>query len=92
MIEVLPWVSKKPLPAYCEGNPNLYLICEKEESSLSVGLFNCFADYVVNPEIILGEEYSSIECFDCDAELCGNKVILKSRLHAFSSAAFKVSK
>jgi hypothetical protein len=92
LIEVLPWVSKKNIPAYCTGNPNLYLICEKEEDSLSVGLFNCFTDYVLNPEIVLDEEYSKVECFGCDAEICGNKVILKSRLHAFSSAVFKVSK
>ena len=86
----LPWVARKPLPAVCSGNPNLYLICEKGDDFLSVGLFNCFADYILNPEIILDREYSEIECFGCDAELCGNKVTLKSRLHGFEAAAFRV--
>ena len=92
LISALPWVARAPIPAYCEGNPELYLMCEKHEDSLSVALFNCFADYLTEPEITLDEEYSSIECLACEAELKGNKVILKSRLHGFESAAFRVTK
>ena len=88
----LPWVARKPLPAVCSENPNLYLICEKGEDFLSVAIFNCFADYILNPEIILDGEYSKIECADCDAVIEGNKVILKSRLHGFTAAAFRVTK
>ena len=88
----LTWVARKPLPAVCSGNPDLYLICEKGEDYLSVGLFNCFADYVLDTEILLDGEYSKIECADCDAIIEGNKVILKSRLHGFGAAAFRVFK
>ena len=90
LLKALPWVARQPLPAYCEKNPHLYMICKKSDASLSVALFNCFADYVTNPVITLGESYSEIECFGCEAELDGNKVTLKSRLHGFDFAAFRV--
>ena len=90
LLKALPWVARQPLPAYCEKNPHLYMICKKADASLSVALFNCFADYVTNPVITLGESYSEIECFGCEAELDGNKVTLKSRLHGFDFAAFRV--
>jgi hypothetical protein len=46
----------------------------------------------LDPEILLDGEYSKIECADCDAIIEGNKVILKSRLHGFGAAAFRVFK
>ncbi len=92
LIKALPWVARAHLPAYCEKNPNLYMICARGEGTLSIALFNCFSDYVTNPVVTLGDSYSKIECFGCDAELDGNRIIIKSRIHGFSMAAFKVTK
>lgn len=90
LINTVPWLSRQPLPAYCAKNPELYLMCEKNDGSLSVALFNCFADAVMNPVIMLDKEYSNIECMNCEAKIEGSKVILTNTLHAFSMAAFRV--
>lgn len=90
LARTLPWVARKPLPAYCTGNPDLYLMCKQDDEGMSVALFNCFADALAEPVIYLDKPYIRIECTNCDAELDGDKVTLKSRLHAFEAAAFRV--
>ena len=92
LIENLPWVARRPIPAYSAENPNLYLMCAKEQGAMSVGLFNCFADCVTQPVIRLDEAYDRIECFGCRAELTGNTVTLTGKLHGFTAAAFRVWK
>lgn len=92
LVEFLPWVAKKPVPAYCEENTDLYLTCKKTDSTMSVALFNCFADAVLDGEIVLDGSYSDIECFGCEGRLEGNRVVLTSPLGAFCSAAFRVTK
>lgn len=92
LIENLPWTARQPIPAYCAKNPELYVMCAKEDGALSVALFNCFADSLNNPVIELDGEYSRIACVGCSAALDGSRVILTSELHAFSYAAFRVYK
>lgn len=90
LAETLPWVGRQPLPAYCVGNPELYLMCAEENGRLTVALWNCFADPVVNPTVTLGKEYRKLECVGCTATLQGNRVTLTSRLHGFDFAMFSV--
>ena len=90
LTEELPWVARKALPAYCTGNPELYLMCRKEEDSMAVAIFNCFADPLIDATVVLDGEYKTIECVGCDAEILGNKVTLKGQLYGFTSAMFRV--
>ena len=90
LIDIIPWLSGKKIPAYCEKNPDLYLMCEHEKSSMSIALFNCFADIVQNPVVMLDREYDSIECINCDAKIEGNKVTITSPVYAYTAVAFRV--
>lgn len=87
--EELPWVGRAPLPAACFGNPELFLMAEREEDSISIALLNCFADRALQPVVQLDREYSRIECLNCEASLEGDRLILQSPLHGFTFAAFK---
>lgn len=90
--ENMPWVARKPMPVAVTGNPELYVMCRKDEGTMSVALFNCFADPALNPVIRLDEQYSRIECLNCEAELQGDRVVLKGKLHAFEFCGFCVYK
>jgi hypothetical protein len=90
--ENMPWVARKPMPAATTGNPELYVMCRKDEGAMSVALFNCFADPALNPVVQLDEQYSRIECLNCEAALQGNSVVLKGRLRAFEFCGFRVYK
>ena len=92
LLRTLPWVARAPLPAFCENNPMLYLLSAREDDTLSVALFNCFADPLTDPVIMLGDDYDRIECYGCEATLDKNRVTLTSKLHGFTFAAFRVSR
>ncbi len=83
--------SGKPLPVSVSGYPALYMQCKENEKTLSVGLWNYFADIVFSPEIILGDEYKSCEFINCSGELKGNKLVL-SDIAAFGNAFFCLEK
>ena len=89
---VIPWLSGKELPIVSKKNPELYTICERgEDGSLSVGLFNCFADSVLYPTFELDREYKRVECAGCEAVLDGKTLTLKSELGANKFAALRLS-
>lgn len=77
------------LPAYSYGNPDLYILAKKNEGSLSVGLWNIFADEISSPVIELDGEYSDIEFANCGGRLDGNKVYL-DEIPPYGIAAFEV--
>lgn len=77
------------LPAYSYGNPDLYIIAKKSDEEMSVGLWNIFADEIIEPEIELDREYKIIEFINCKGKMSGNKVYL-SDIAAFGFAGFTV--
>lgn len=90
--KAVEWLSKGAykLPAFCHGNPNLYTMVKSDEKHTTVGLWNCFADPVIRPEILLDREYTSIRFLNCEGRLEGNTVTLTT-LPAFGFATFEVA-
>lgn len=87
--DVVDLFGGEKLPAYSYGNPDLYIIAKKDNSSMAVGLWNIFPDEIFEPVIELDREYSEIEFINCSGRLEGNKVYL-SQMAPYSFAAFKV--
>lgn len=86
----VPWLSHgSSLPAFCGGNPNLYTMVKEQDGSLSVGLWNFFADPVDEPVIELARDYRAIRFLGCTGSLSGRRVTL-SPLPAYGFAAFEV--
>ena len=84
------WFGKK-LPAYCYGNPALYMQAKEGDNSLAVGLWNFHADGIYDAEIELSDSYSSIECVNCKATLHSDRVTVE-KIPAFEFACFEVRK
>ena len=89
--EGVEWISRTPLPAKCQGHPQLYQLCKKTEKGLLVALFNCHADSILEPKITLSNAYQTASYLNTSGKLCGNTVSL-SELSAYSWAAFYVEK
>ncbi len=87
--EQIQWLSGERLPAYCYGNPALYIQCKKGDGALSVGLWNFYADTALEPEIALDRDYSQIEFINCTGRLEGGKVYL-SDIPPYAFAGFEV--
>ena len=87
--EQIQWLCGKKLPAYVYGNPALYIQCKKDDNSMAVGLWNFFADIVIEPVVELAEEYSEIEFINCNGRIDGDKVYL-SDISPFGFVGFEV--
>jgi hypothetical protein len=83
------WISKEPLPAKCQGHPQLYMLCKRNGGKLTVGLFNCHADSIFEPTVTLDQSYQTLTCLNTSGRLTGNTVTL-SELPAYAFAAFTV--
>lgn len=70
------WLSGDKLPAFCYGNPNLYIQCKEDEKTLVIGIWNFFEDEVIEPVIQLGQKYQSAEFLNGSGTLCSDTVKL----------------
>jgi hypothetical protein len=93
LIDAIERIGRQPLPAKCLGHPFLYVIASKNATSdsMSIAIFNPFADDVCAPEIILGEVYEKISFINCAGKLLSDKVVL-DRIEPYGTAAFEVKK
>lgn len=93
LIDGIKWLQKgKGLPAILPKAPELYILCNRDGDSLSVGLWNIFSDEILNPEIILNDNFSSLDCFNCEGKIIGNKVKLNNPIPPYGHAFFTVKK
>lgn len=84
------WLSGNKLPAYCYGNPSLYMQCKKGDDSMVVGLWNFFADIAIEPTVELDASYKNIEFINCSGRIEKNTVHLNDII-PFSFVGFVVS-
>lgn len=79
-----------PLPAVCHGNPDLYLLCKSDETNLSLGLWNCHADYASQVRIRTVRTYTTARFVGCTGYTDGNTVII-DRIGAYEYAFVQLS-
>lgn len=85
----MQWLCGKDLPAFCGGNPDLYMMYKEDAGKAAVGLWNFSADPVLRPYIELNRSYKKLTCINCKGTLEGNKVYL-SKLYSNEFAGFAV--
>ena len=86
------FLQKKPLPAMCFNAPELYILCKKSENETAIGLWNIYADSVLNPEIYLDEAYAEADFYNCSGRIVGNKVVLDNDIPPYDFAFITVKK
>ncbi len=90
LADCIKWLDGVGLPAMCYKNPDLYILAKKDESSMAVGLWNLFADSVIDPVIELDGEYMRADFYNCSGRVEGNRVILNEDITPYSFAFFTV--
>ena len=91
LVDSIEYIRRKPIDAVCLNNPDLYILCKKDNTSLSVGLWNFFADEIFAPKITLADEYKDAQFIHCTGRLFGKEVVL-SDLAPFDFAAVVLKK
>ncbi len=88
----MEWLSGKRLHAYCANNPFVYILAKENEDGLAVGMWNFFADPIVEPVVTFAEDYSSVKVGgNAYAELDGRSVRL-SEIPPHGFTFFEVQK
>ena len=85
-------ISNRRMPVSCMGHPDLYILCAGDEESLTVGLFNCFADPIFAPYMMLGGEYSRFKGLNIEGKLESECEVRLDDIPPFSFAVFTVKK
>lgn len=85
-------LSGKRLPAFVDGNPDVYLIAKRgEDGSLAVALFNLSIDTLLDGVVELDGAYSRVSADGAEATLVGDRVHL-SRVAPFSFVSLHLTK
>ena len=90
LFNAIEWFTRKELPVKIKKNPQLYVITATKGKSRQIGLFNCFADPILNPVITLDRIYEKAKTVNCTAVLNGKELRLKEQIPAFGFAAVKL--
>lgn len=89
----IEWLSGKPLAAYIDGNyPDMYFMTKASDSSLSVGLWNLFADRADGVRVKISDEYKRVEFIGCRGHIENGYVILDSPVYPYEFAGFELYK
>ena len=91
LIDAVDRLQGHPLPAVCAGNPQLYMICKKNGHSMSVGIWNSFADEVISPIITLDRPYTKVDCYHCQGKIVEDQVFLQEDIPPYGFAFFTVT-
>ena len=86
LVDSIAYIRRKPLDAACPNNPDLYIQCKKDAASLSIGLWNFFADEIIAPKIDLADSYTHAQFINCTGQLKDRNIVL-SELAPFGFAA-----
>ena len=82
----------RTLPIKMGRDPEVYVMCKKNDTSTSLLLANCFADPVLEPCYELDSEYRSAEFVNCNGTVEGNILKLDAPINAYSFVGVKLTK
>ncbi|MBE6570639.1 MAG: hypothetical protein E7656_00125 [Ruminococcaceae bacterium] len=88
----IEYVSGKILPvSLTKPSPDLYILCKKDDNSMSIGLWNLFDDKIPCPEIEISDNFSKVSFVNTQGIFEGNKVKL-STLYPYEFAGIILEK
>lgn len=83
-------LSGGKLPAYVNGNPDLYVMAKRGGGETAVGLWNIFADSVLDGVVELDAPAGDVEFFNCVGRKDGDRIVV-DEIPPFSFAGIRIS-
>ena len=83
------WLSGKKPAVVCTGHPYLYILAKEDKNSLTVGLWNFFADEIEGAEVKFGKAYSKAEWIKGNGKLDSDKLTAE-KIPPFGFVGFTV--
>ncbi len=89
IVDALPWLCGKSLPAACPGHPYLYCLCKQRENRVAVAYVNCHPDAIYDATVQLSAVPVNWRFVHCTGEVQGDKVLLH-HVPAYGFAAIEL--
>lgn len=89
LVDIVPWLCGKPLPAYLDNAPCTCLLASKDEKAMAVAVLNLYQDEIIEPVIQLDRAYEHAQFAGCTGRLEGDRVYL-SDIAPYGFCAFTV--
>lgn len=83
-------LSGGKLPAYVNGNPDLYVMAKRGGGETVVGLWNMFADSVLDGVVELDVPAGDVEFFNCTGRKDGDRIVI-DEIPPFSFSGVRIS-
>jgi len=90
LIEGIGAISREQIPVTCPGNPDLYILTKCKGNKLAVGLWNCFPDKVLYPDVQMPDNVESVKFVNCTGKFQGSTVSI-DEIGPYGIAAFEVT-
>lgn len=90
MISTIERMQGYPLPAVIEKCPGAYVLTKEKDGVMAVGVWNFYADEILDPIIKLWKDYHKVRFIHGSGQLFGNVVKLDKDIPAFGSVVFEV--
>lgn len=91
LFEAIKRIGKRPLPAYAEKEPGLYLLCRENADGLTIGIWNFGSDFGMPERIRLARKYREISGIGgTRVSLAGDAAVLDGVIPPFGFAGFRV--
>lgn len=90
IVKSIQWLGKG-LEVYPDGNyPELYVMTKKKDSSLSIGMWNLFADKIENLRLNINIKYKNVHFINCKGHAEKNSVVLDDILYPYEFAGVEI--
>lgn len=92
LVKSIEWLGRRPLDAYVVGNfPSLYIMTKRDESSLAIGLWNCYPDRADGIRIRISHAVKDIEFVNCNGHVEGDEIVLDTTVYPYEAAFINVT-
>ena len=66
------------------------MVVKKDENTITVGLWNMYADKIKNAEFLIGVPYRNITFFGCEGHREEGKIVLDTTIYPYEFAAIEL--
>ncbi len=90
LADAVKTLAGRRIPAYVNGNPDLYVMAKRDAEGTAIGLWNIFADSVLDGVLELDAPAGNVEFFNCAGRVNGDRIVI-NEIPPFSFAGIRIS-
>ncbi len=93
MMEALPWLSRREVPAVvCGNHPFHYTLMKEDDRAVALGVWNLHKDRINQLRVKINVPFDTVNFVNCEGHVEGNEAVLDTKLYAYEMAGIEIVK